>query len=259
MSGLSEEGVLYALFAFIRVGAILFSVPIFGDHPTPVRVRILLGVAVTIVIFPMIPQVWFRPVSNDLLLMVTIILREILVGLAIGYLSKLAFDALLMAASIVGYQMGFGTANIVLADQVQQINGFEALHKMLIMLIFLSLDLHIFFLNGINDSFAYIPLGIADMGPGFIEFTIGLSGQIFMIALKLGAPVLVALMFTMAALGLVARSVPQINIFTMSFPTSFFIGLIVYIVSIPLFPEWFSIHFTRIFTDIFTSLGGMAN
>ena len=164
-------------------------------------------------------------------------IKEMIISLMIGFIAQVVFDAIIMASSIVGYQMGFGTANLMVPDANIQMNSFKDLHRIFLIIIFLSLNLHHIYLVTIADSFKIIPFNVAVLDSGIGSLLIEVSAAVFVTSVKLSAPVLVALMFKMAALGLVARTVPQMNIFTMIFPTIFFIGLSIYIASLPYFPE----------------------
>jgi flagellar biosynthetic protein FliR len=133
-------------------------------------------------------------------------------------------------------------------------NSFTALHRILVISIFFALNLHYIFINAIAESFALIPLGYATLTGSLGELLLTLSAGLFTIAIQLAAPVLVALLFTMGALGLAARTVPQLNVFVMSFPISFFVGLLIYIASFPFLPEWLTWHFGKNNDDIMTAL-----
>ena len=237
MFQLPYEAALGGLLIFVRISAILFTLPVFGDEPTPIRVRVLLSVALAFIVYPLIMPDWLPVLPKGLFELVMVIGKEILLGVMLGYTSRLFFDGIVMAASLVGYQMGFGTANLLVPDAGIQMNAFTALHRIVLMLIFLSLNLHHQYVGAITDSFKLIPCGLLTLNAPLGELFITMTAGVFAVAVQLSAPVLVALMFTMAALGLVARAVPQMNIFTMSFPTSFFIGLIIYAASLPYFPE----------------------
>ncbi len=240
---------------FLRISGILFTLPIIGDEPTPVRVRILLAVALAFVIYPVIMPQWFGEGMPDSLMgLLLLIVKELLVGLVIGFVSRLFFDGIIMAASIVGYQMGFGTANLLVPDANIQMNSFTALHRIVLMLVFLSLNLHHNYIEAIITSFRYIPCGLASSKGELGTLLIDVTTSVFSVSVQLSSPVLVALMFTMAALGLVARTVPQINIFTMSFPTSFFIGLLIYVASLPYFPQMIRLKFGENYSQILQSL-----
>ena len=229
--------ILTGALVFIRISALMFALPIFGDSTTPIRIRILLAVAVAFGLFPVIPQTWAPSFDLAMVEIFILIGKEILIGLIIGFSAKMFFEGVVMAAHFVGYQMGFGTSNLFIPDGGLQINGFTALHRNIVMLLFLTLGLHHVFLEAIVGTFQLIPAGEVtlrgDLATALIEMTAG----IFVTAMKLGAPILIALLFTMAALGLIAKTVPQMNIFTMSFPISFFVGLLIYAATVPFFSK----------------------
>ncbi|SMF66494.1 flagellar biosynthetic protein FliR [Pseudobacteriovorax antillogorgiicola] len=243
---------------FLRVSGIVFTLPIFGDEPTPVRVRILFSVAIAFLLYPVIMPEWYRGMPQDAWAFAVMSARELIIGLMLGFVARLVFDGIVMAASIVGYQMGFGTANLMIPDANIQMNSFTATHRILLMLIFLSLNLHHLYISAIADSFRLIPSGFASLDGGIGELMVQATASVFVISVQLSAPVLVALMFTMAALGLIARTVPQMNIFTMSFPTSFFIGLLIYIASLPYFPQLIKTFIAQSNNEIKAVLRGLA-
>jgi flagellar biosynthetic protein FliR len=244
LSALPDPGqLLIGALAFLRIGGIIFALPITGDPPTPVKARILLSLALTVGLYGMIPASYAPNMAVDPLMIASYVLRELLIGVVIGYIGRVAFTGLLMASSVVAYQMGFGTASLFLPDVGVQVDGFTAFHRMIVMLIFFTLGLHQIFLGAIVDSFRLIPGGGATLHGQLVQVLLTTTAGIFTTSLQLAAPVLVALLFTMAALGLLARTVPQMNIFSMSFPFSFFIGLVVYIATFPFFPEWIRGHF----------------
>ncbi len=245
MLGFQIEDIFKAALVFIRIGGILMFLPIFGDSPTPVRARIFIAGSLSVLFYHLVPNPVANALQNDAIGIGVIIIKELFIGFSIGFVSKMAFDGILMAASLVGYQMGFGMANLLVPDAGQQLNGFTATHRIIVILIFLGLNLHHIFINAIAYSFTSIPLMGIEVNSGITQLIVQLSADIFTIAIQLSAPILVALLFTMGALGLIARTVPQMNVFTMSFPASFFIGLLVYIASFPFFPDWMKAHFTN--------------
>jgi flagellar biosynthetic protein FliR len=149
---------------------------------------------------------------------------------------------MIMAASLVGFQMGFGMANLLVPDAGQQMTSFSALHRIIVISIFFALNLHFLFINAIAESFQIIPIGGLNLSTSFGSSIIRITAELFAISLQLAAPMLVALLFAMGALGLAARAVPQLNVFVLSFPISFFVGLLVYIATMPFMPEWIGWH-----------------
>lgn len=230
--------------SFLRIGGIIFTMPVFGDNPTPLQARIILSVGLTIALYPFYSRSWeLSPFPNDLLVFFSLVLKELIIGLVLGLVARLGFDGIVAAASVVASQMGFGSDRLFLVDLESEIDGFSALHRMVIMIIFLSLGLHSVFFGALMESFRLIPPGAASISGPLLNILITATGSILSIAIQLAAPVLIALLFTTAALGLVSRAVPQLNAFSMSFPISFLVGLIVYAATIPLFPDWISSHF----------------
>ncbi len=240
---LPDVDLIKAILVFVRLSAICFFLPFFGDQNTPVRARILLCVGLSFIFYPLASLEMTSEKLLDPIVLGLTIGRELVVSFALGFTARLAFEGIIMAANLVGFQMGFGTASLLIADANQSLNSFTAFHRFLVLLLFFSMGLYQIFFVAIRDSFELVPLGSfflsADLGLSFIEMT----GGIFVIAIKLSAPILVALLFTMAALGLMARTVPQLNVFTLSFPVSFFAGLLVYVACFPLFPAWMEAHF----------------
>ena len=178
-------------------------------------------------------------------------------GLFVGFVGRLAFDGILMAASLVGYQMGFGTADLIFPGLNSQVSAFTAMHRGVMMLIFLSLNLHHIYLDGILKTFELIPAGGAIPSKHLMPFLIQLTSGIFRVAMQLSAPVLVALIFANSALGLAARTVPQLNVFTMSFPAGFFVGMFIYLACLPFFPEWTQTHFELSQTYMIRTIQGL--
>jgi len=238
--------ILTAAAIFLRISCIVALLPLFGDNSVPVRVRILLSVALTAGIYPILPSAYGAGVSlalKDVAALSLLMMRELLIGLVLGYTAKLAFDGVVMAANMVGLQMGFNTVSVFMPDSEEQTNGFTALHKMLVVLIFLALNLHHIYIKSIYDSFNLIPIGQAVLRGPLNTQILEVSAGIFATAVQLAAPLLVGLLFATAALGLVDRAVPQANVFIMSFPANFFVGLFIYMALIPLLPGWLETHF----------------
>src|SRR5687768_5989607 len=136
--GITVESILTAALIFIRVGGILFALPFIGDEPTPVRVRILLSVALTFTVHGLVPPDWLPVFPHDPLLYMLLVIKEVSIGLFIGFTARIAFDGIIMAASLVGYQMGFGTADLMMPDADVQMNAFTAFHRVLMLMIFLG-------------------------------------------------------------------------------------------------------------------------
>lgn len=243
--------------AFIRISAILFALPFFGDAPIPIRVRVLLAVALTFMLFPQFQGVWTIKNIDNIYSLTLIASKELILGISIGILSRVSFDGVIMAANVVANQMGFGADKLFVPDFGTEIDSFTAFHRGLIILIFLALNLHYIFIIAIRNSFKAIPLGNATYNGALTQLFMEVTSQVFSISLQLAAPILVALLFATAALGIISRAVPQINSFALSFPINLLVGMLVYMASLQMFPDWVSTHFEtvkRYIDSLFTIL-----
>ena len=203
---------------------------------------------------PLLPSGWVPRLGVDVLSFTFYVIRELLIGAVIGYIARAAFDGILMAANICAYQMGFGTATLLMPEMGGTIDAFTLFHRMVIFLIFLTLGLHHVWISALADSFRLIPGGSASLQGSLATLLLETSAGVFTTSLQLAAPLLVALLFAMAALGLIARTVPQMNVFAMSFPVSFFLGLVIYIATLPFFPNWIQDHFDQGQESFFAAL-----
>ncbi|MBJ6801267.1 flagellar biosynthetic protein FliR [Geomonas propionica] len=225
-----------------RVAALFMAIPMFGARLVPNRIKVALIFAMTLVIFPII-RLQAVPVDTDSLSLMILVLRETLIGLTLGAISQFVFAAVEFGGQLVGTQMGISIAaqfDPTTQNNVPTIAIFEGA---LATLIFLALDVHHFFIKGIVESYQVIPLGAWHVSGGLLKFMIQASTGIFVIALKLAAPVSVALLATTVALGIVARSFPAMNVFMVSMPLNIGIGFLILGISLPVFLRVLNVSF----------------
>ncbi len=229
---------------FIRASCILYAIPLFGETSTPLRWRILFA-AVLGVFFTMSLGQLPSPAIKEPISLALAMINEVILGAMFGFAGRLFFDALIMSASIVGFQMGFGTADLLAGgDGSTHMNSFTAMHRILMMMFFLSLDLHHVFLAAIHETLIVAPVGGNFFASDrFVEHIATITASMFPIAVKLAAPVIAALLFTMAVMGMMARAGPQMNVFMMSFQVSFCLGMLVYLAMMPQMPRWLREYF----------------
>ncbi len=262
MFPIHTDQILTAAAVFLRITGIVSLLPLFGENSVPVRVRIMLSAALAVGIYPVLPpsyNVGMHEAMSGILPLSMLIMKEMLIGMVLGYSAKLAFDGIVMAANVVGIQMGFNTSNIFLPDSHESTNGFSALHRILIVLVFFSLNMHHVYLTSIMDSFRLIPLGFAWPSASLNNILVHTTAGIFVTALQLAAPTLVGLLFSTAALGLISRAVPQANVFVMSFPINFFTGLFIYMAMLPMLPGWLRGHFADSQTHLISALAALVH
>ena len=232
----------------IRIGAMIMMVPAFGDATVPASVKWGLSILITLLLFPIV-KAGIPPTGEfGFVSLVLGIAGELLIGIVIGLSARIMFAGIQLAGEMVGFQMGFSVASVIdpaTSDQVSVIAEFQYL---LSLLLFMTVNAHHVFISAIAESYQVLPpLSVHFSGP-LLQALVSLSKDIFVIAVKISAPVMAVLLFTNVAMGLVARTVPQMNIFIVSFPLQIAVGLLFMGIAAPVF--------VKVIQHLFLSLAG---
>lgn len=218
----------FALFSLVlgRVAGILSAIPLFGGKSVPMRIKAVLVFAMTLVFFPIVRS-RLQGIPTDTVSLTLLVLREALVGISLGLLSQVVFSAVEFFGQIVGMQMGFTVASLFDPTMGTQVSVMSMLQNMLAMLLFMSLGMHHVFIRAIVESYNVVPVGAWHMSKDLYAFVVMATGGLFVLAIKLAAPVMASLLAATMALGVMARTFPQMNIFMMSFPLNIGLGFLV--------------------------------
>jgi len=235
---------------FLRIGAILLSMPIFKSKSIPVLFKVGLALAASIVLYPLLDRTAF-PVLSDLGSFTVGAVGEILLGISIGMAVNLIFVGLQMAGQISGYQMGLALARVMDPSAGQQVPLLAQFFQLFAFLIFLTINGHHWFLMALADSFQLVPPFGFKISGSLIEQLMHIAGNMFVIAIKVGAPVIAALLLTSIAFGLIARTVPQMNVFLVAMPLKIIIGLIFIGFSLPYLSSFLKTVFSNLGNTIF--------
>lgn len=221
-----------------RVASVLFLMPILGTRYVPNLVKIGLALVISLILLPLVKvevsAALFEPVGFGWYL-----IAELMIGLILGLTIKLIFAGIQLAGEFMGYQMGlsmaslfdpqFGVSNTVTSEFIY----------MVALLFFLALNGHHWFFKALAESFREVGPGGLQVQAGLYEYLLQLSGKMFVIAIKLMAPIMAIVLFVHMALGLTAKMVPQINLLLASFPLTIGLGLVFLALSIELFAPYF--------------------
>jgi flagellar biosynthetic protein FliR len=227
------------------VGAILMSIPIFDSRGIPFFFKFALAFATAIVLFPLL-KLDVIPVTSDLFTFGISVAGEIFLGLAIGFSVKLIFAGIQLAGQLAGYQMGLAIANVMDPATSEQVPLLAQFNNLIGLLVFLSINAHYWFIKALTESFRLVPPLTVNFGNSLMEQFIRLSGNMFVIALQVGAPVIAAMLLTSVAFGLIARTVPQMNVFIVAMPLKIGVGLLFIGFGLP----YFSAFLKNIFSDL---------
>ena len=217
---------------FLRTGAFLMALPLVNSPSVPVFLRIGLTFAVSLLLFPVL-NLGPLPFLADAFSLAVAAAGEILLGVLAGMSIRLVFEGVQLAGQLMGYQMGMAIAEVIDPATEDQVALLAQFISLMATLIFLIINGHHAFIRTLVQSYELVPpLGFHVNGP-VLEGMVRLTAEMFVIGLKAGAPVVVALMLGTVAFGLVARATPQMNIFVVSMPLSIAVGLIFLGLSLP--------------------------
>lgn len=230
---LTETQVLFFGLVLLRMIAFVFSAALFSLPAVNTTVKILFALVLTLCLYPTIPGVasLAAGMQGDLPLLAA---REVLVGLILGFMTRIFFFALSMVGELISVSIGLASAQMY--NPMADAHGgvMEQLHVMLGSLFFLLLGGHHVMISALAQSFEMIPLAVLSIKTGPLAEMAMFGRDLLVITIKMSAPVLVAILVANMAMGILGRAVPQLNVLVTSFPVTILLGLLVMIISMPL-------------------------
>lgn len=216
----------------VRVGGVLMTAPVFGSKPVPVKTRLVITLAITAVIVPVIspgmPAVdAFGPMS------ILVVAQQLLIGVAMGFAFQLVISAVITGGQAIGLQMGLGFAVMVDPQNGSQAPVLSQLYVLMVLLAFLLMDGHLLLIEILADSFRSIPIGLEGLKSADLWQLLTWASIIFSGALSLALPAIASLLVVNIAFGIMTRAAPQLNIFAIGFPITMMIGFGVILVTLP--------------------------
>lgn len=238
----TREVILFAL-VISRVAGMFSSLPVFGGTRLPLQIRVLTVVAITLVCFPIL-ALTPPTMPGDTFALGLLALREVMIGITLSFITQIIFSAVEFSGQIIGMQMGFSMAAIIDPTHGNQTQVMSVMQTLLATLMFLALNIHHLFIRTIVDSFRIIPLGVWHLNGEIISFLTRATAEIFVLGVRLAAPVMVALLLTSVVLGIMARAFPQMNVFMISFPLNIGIGFIILGLTLTMFFHVLEVSFS---------------
>lgn len=251
---LSSTQILSFLLVFFRIGAVLFTAPFFGARNLPVQVRALLSFSIAIVITSAILpykalEYRLAPFNNiwEYFIAVT---REVILGISIGFMSQLIFIGIQFAGQLIGNDIGFGMMNIFDPSTHSTVTITAELNTIVALLVFIVTYSHHYLLMGLAKSFDMIPIAMWYPNADFISYLNTIFSGIFSTGLRIALPVMGSVFLSKIALAMIARTMPQINVFIIGFPIQISLGLLTMAVTMPLFVRFIRLLFISLRDNI---------
>ncbi len=208
---------------FFRVSIVLFMLPFFGSNSIPNMLKAALTVVLTIAIWPAISFDGSLMPSNpyNIALM---IFGELVLGLTLGIIINVVFSAIQTGGNFIGVHMGLSMVNVL--DPMTGVNEAVTAHflYMCSILVFLSLNGHLYLISGLVDSFKYIPPGQIFINETLVNQIMTISTELFVLAVKVASPIIASVFVVDLALALISKMAPQMNVLMLGFPLKIMVG-----------------------------------
>lgn len=206
--------------------------PVIGSQLVPLRIRVIISVAITFVVAPVLPEMpAVAALSIDAMLIVA---QQLLIGIALGFFLQMVFQTLVLAGQMTAMQMGLGFASMM--DPVNGVNVavISSFYLMFVTALFIALDGHLIMLEVLIESFYTLPI---NRNFSFVEGSllpiVSSISWIFSSAMVIALPAMTTLLISNFAFGIMTRAAPQLNIFALGFPVAMLLGLCLIWLTLP--------------------------
>jgi len=219
------------LWPLSRILGLIAAAPLFGNAAVPLRVKVLLGVFLALVIAPLVPAVpAVDPTSWAGLL---ILVKEMIIGLAMGFAMRLVFAAVEYAGEVASQTMGLGFAMFFDPSTRGRSSAISQFMALVATMAFLAVNGHLVLLEALAESFITMPITETPFSSNAALELARWGGRIFSAGLQIAMPIIAALLITQVALGILTRAAPQLNIFGIGFPITLGVGFLTLSLAMP--------------------------
>jgi flagellar biosynthetic protein FliR len=237
----SENEILAFALVLIRVSAFVVSWPVFSVYSVPNQAKILLALILSVLMFPVIEQAGLQAhghankFSDEIIWLAA---KEAMVGLCMGFVTRSFFFAMSIGGNLTSTYLGLASGQMFNPTLGTQSTTIEQFYLCSATLIFLALNGHHVFLKGLADSFTLVPLSMDGIHLGVFKETTVFVKDVVVAGIQISAPIMVSIFLLNILMGILGRTVPQINVLVTSMPVNVMAGLFVMILTIPvLTPE----------------------
>lgn len=222
------------LLILVRVLGMMIMMPFLSNRNIPANVKIGMAFFFSIIMINIVP-IEIQVTSSDVVNYGIAVAKEFLAGWLIGFSAYFVFTILTLAGQFIDYEIGFSMVNVFDPMSQTQITITGNFYYFLFLLFFLVTKGYYYVFIGLKKSFLLIPLGQMQLSSYLYDTTLGYFQTVLVIAIQIAAPVFFVMLMTNIVLGVLARTVPQLNMFVIGFPIKILLGLIVLFLTLYLF------------------------
>ncbi len=234
---ISFADIIQALLSIgVRISGLMLFAPFLGSIVIPARIKAVFVLVLTFLLYPMISRTLVPMPLNEWPLLV---FRELLLGLGMGVATSIVFEAAQMAGSVLSVQMGYSLVNILDPNTQVDTTVMSMFHQSIAMLIFLRLDVHLWLLRAVGNSFTYLPPGTGRLTQPFTMALMDAGSMILSTGVQIAAPVLSATLLADIVLGLLGKASPQLPVMLLGPAVKSLLGLGILIAALKYWPDMF--------------------
>lgn len=243
------------LWPLFRVAGLIMSAPVFAAKTVPVRVRLGLSVAITVMVLPIMPAVprveLFSPAAFFL------IAQQLLIGVLMGFTLQIVLAAIVTGGQIVAMQMGLGFAAMVDPQNGTQTPVLSQFYVIMVVLVYLAMNGHLVLIEVLVDSFKTMPVSMQGLAPENFNTVVHWAAILFSGAVGIAIPAIASLLIVNFTFGIMTRAAPQMNIFAIGFPLTMLLGFGVIFATLPSVVPQSSNMFTGAYRLLRSIVGGV--
>ncbi len=239
------------LYIFLRMTGIFIITPIFSRKNIPAIYKICFSFFTALLLVNIVD---ISNVNNEEFSSIIVMFEELFVGFIIGFISYIFFISLYIAGQIIDMQIGFGMVNVFDPQSNAQVPIIGNFYYIIALLFFLTIDGHHILINSLTESYSILPLGVYSFNIQTLYDVTKVFGQVFIIGFKICSPILGVIFLINVFLGILARTVPQMNVFIVGMPLKIIVGITTLIIVSPLYLLFLEYVFDNMYGEIFKFL-----
>ncbi len=237
-----EQTLAAWMIAGTRVSGVIIAAPFLGSLSVPVRIKLGLGFVFTMMLVPMVasPKAGMPPSA-----LVSVLVGEFAIGFLLGFTLQFVFEGALVAGNALGIQMGYALASVINPQSQADTPVLATFHELIVLLLFIQLQVPHWLLRGLARSFQYLPPGNFALTVPPLAMFLHFTASLWVTAVQIAAPVLVATLFTDVALGFLGKASPQLPVLFVGLSIKSMLGLLLLGGAVAFWPRFFDARFQQ--------------
>lgn len=240
------------LWPFVRILALISAAPVFGESSVPIRLKVAYAALITVVIAPALGPMPELPTSSYTSFL--IVIHQVLIGIAMGLVIRIAFAAVQTAGEFIGLQMGLSFASFFDPATGANTAVLSRIMNVIAMLLFLALDGHLILISHLVSTFDMLPITASpSLNPNGWGILFEWSAQVMVAGMLLALPLIIILLTISLSMGILNRTAQQLSVFAVGFPVSLMTGLVLMAIVLPQTAPYLS----QLFTESYEAMARM--